>query len=188
MRTYRLPLLFTFALALLAASVGAQAQKVDKKLDVPYVATPTIIVDQMLKMAGVSRKDVLYDLGSGDGRIVITAARRFGTQGVGVDIDPERIREAQQNAKEAGVTRRVRFLQQDLFETDISEATVVTLYLLPAINLKLKPKLLTELKPGTRVVSHNYDMGDDWKPEKTVETMVEGTRHTIYFWVVPQRL
>jgi ribosomal protein L11 methylase PrmA len=187
MQTYRVPFLLALVLVVLAVNVGAQPAAVDKKPDVPYVPTPTPIVDQMLKMASVSGKDVLYDLGSGDGRIVITAARRFGTRGVGVDIDPDRIREAQKNAEEAGVVRRVGFVQQDLFDTDISEATVVTLYLLPEVNLKLKPKLLSELKPGTRVVSHNYDMGEDWQPEKKVEMTVDGTRHTVYFWVIPRR-
>jgi ribosomal protein L11 methylase PrmA len=139
----------------------------------------------MLKVAHVKKSDVLYDLGSGDGRIVITAAKRFGTRGVGVDIDPVRVKEARENAVKAGVTDRVKFLQQDLFETDIREATVVTLYLLPEVNLRLRPKLLSDLKPGTRVVSHNYDMGD-WTPLKTLQVRVP-EEHTIYYWVVPAR-
>jgi SAM-dependent methyltransferase len=114
----------------------------------------------MLKVAKVGKNDILYDLGSGDGRVVITAAKRFGTRGVGVDIDPARIREARENAVKAGVAEKVKFLQQDLFKTDIHEATVVTLFLLPEVNLRLRPKLLSDLKPGTRVVSHNFGMGD----------------------------
>jgi len=148
--------------------------------DVPYVPTPPAVVAQMLQLANVQKEDVLYDLGSGDGRIVIMAAQRFGTRGIGVEIDPQRIEEAQQNARQAGVTDRVRFLQQDLFETDLSEATVVTLYLLPDLNLKLRPKLWRELKPGTRVVSHDFSMGD-WQPEKVVQ--MEGS--TIYYWTIP---
>ena len=139
----------------------------------------------MLKLAGVTKKDVLYDLGCGDGRIVITAARQYGARGVGVDIDPQRIRESNENAKSAGVADRVKFLQQDLFETDLRDATVVTLYLLPSINLKLRPKLLDELKPGTRVVSHAFDMGD-WKPDKEVKVPDTIGERTIYLWVVPE--
>jgi ribosomal protein L11 methylase PrmA len=134
----------------------------------------------------VGKNDVLYDLGSGDGRIPITAAKRFGTRGVGVDIDPDRVREARENATKAGVTDKVKFLQQDLFETDIKDATVVTLYLLPDVNLRLRPKLLAELKPGTRVVSHNYDMGD-WKPLKTIVVKLPEGEHTVFFWVVPAK-
>ncbi|MEH2327540.1 methyltransferase domain-containing protein [Nostoc sp.] len=151
--------------------------------DVPYVPTPQPVVDAMLKVAKVGKNDVLYDLGSGDGRIVNTAAQKFGTRGVGIDINPERIQEANENAKKAGVTDRVKFVQQDLFNTDFSEATVVTLYLLPEINVKLRPKLLKELKPGTRIVSHAFDMGD-WKPQQTLN--VEGK--TIYYWVVPEQV
>jgi ribosomal protein L11 methylase PrmA len=139
----------------------------------------------MLKVAKVGKNDILYDLGSGDGRIVITAAKRFGTRGVGIDIDPAQIREARENAVKAGVADKVKFLQQDLFETDIREATVVTLFLLPEVNLRLRPRLLSDLKPGTRVVSHNFDMGD-WTPLKTLKVHVP-QEHTIYLWVVPPR-
>lgn len=149
--------------------------------DVPFVPTPDNVVQAMLKHAKVTSNDVIYDLGSGDGRIVISAVKASGARGVGIDIDPERIKEANENAKAAGVTDRVKFIEQDLFEADISKATVVTLYLLPAINLKLRPKLLKELKPGTRIVSHNYHMGD-WKPQAQ-ETI---DHHTVYFWVVPK--
>jgi hypothetical protein len=169
---------------LLVASTAAQPLKpLEKEPEVPYVPTHEKIVAEMLKVAKVGKNDVLYDLGSGDGRIVITAAKKFGTRGVGVDIDPVRVKEARENAAKAGVTDRVKFLQQDLFETDIREATVVTLYLLPEVNLRLRPKLLSELKPGTRVVSHNYDMGD-WTPLKTLQIQVP-EEHTIYYWVVP---
>jgi Methyltransferase domain len=157
-----------------------------RELDVPYVPTHEKVVDEMLKVAKVKKSDVLYDLGSGDGRIVITAARRFGTRGTGVDLDPERIQEAKENAKKAGVEDRVRFIQGDLFDTDLRDATVVTLYLLPAVNMKLRPKLLSELRPGTRVVSHNYDMGD-WTPEKTIRLKLPDGEHVVYFWVVPPR-
>jgi ribosomal protein L11 methylase PrmA len=149
------------------------------------VPTHERIVTEMLKVARVGKNDVLYDLGSGDGRIPITAAKQFGTRGVGVDIDPARVIEAQANAVKAGVADKVKFMQQDLFETDIKEATVVTLYLLPDVNLRLRPKLLAELKPGTRVVSHNYDMGD-WKPLQTITVKVP-EEHTIYYWVVPPK-
>ena len=140
----------------------------------------------MLELAKPTRNDVVYDLGSGDGRIVITAARRYGSRGVGYDIDPQRIKEANENARAAGVTDRVRFVQEDLFQADLSEATIVTLYLLPEINLKLRPKLLKELKPGTRIVSHNYGLGD-WDPI-TTETLDSATgEHLVFYWVVPPR-
>ncbi|NHC34678.1 SAM-dependent methyltransferase [Scytonema millei] len=154
-----------------------------RQLDVPYVPTPQPVVERMLEIAKVNRHDVVYDLGSGDGRLVITAARKYGARGVGIDINPRRIQEANTNAKEAGVTDLVEFRQQDLFQTDLSSATVVTLYLLPRINLKLRPKLLQELKPGTRIVSHNYDMGD-WKPERVEQ--INGS--TIYLWTVPEKV
>jgi ribosomal protein L11 methylase PrmA len=149
--------------------------------DVPFVPTPEAAVRKMLEIAKVGPKDVVYDLGSGDGRIVIAAARKRA-RSVGIDIDPDRIREARENARKAGVAKLVEFRQGDLFEADIRDATVVTLYLLPSINLKVRPKLLAELKPGTRVVSHGFNMGD-WEPTQTAE--VNST--TIYLWVVPER-
>ncbi|MBW4440511.1 MAG: class I SAM-dependent methyltransferase [Plectolyngbya sp. WJT66-NPBG17] len=161
---------------------NAQAESPTPQLDVPYVPTPTAVVDAMLKVAKVGKNDVLYDLGSGDGRIPITAAKRFGTRGFGVDIDPQRIQEANANAKKEGVSDRVKFAQQDLFKTDLSQATVITLYLLPRINLQLRPTLL-KLKPGTRIVSHAFDMGD-WKPDQVVD--VNGTN--VYFWTVPEKV
>src|SRR5262249_51981259 len=143
----------------------AQSQQPKHAPDVPYVPTPNEVVEAMLKLAGVHSGDVVYDLGCGDGRIVITAAKQYGVHAVGVDINPERIRDANANAKQAGVENLVKFVEADLFDADIKDATVVTLYLLPSINLKLRPKLMADLKPGTRVVSHAFDMGD-WKPEK----------------------
>lgn len=151
--------------------------------DVVYVPTPQAVVDEMLKIAKVMKSDVIYDLGSGDGRVPITAAQKYGARGVGIDINPERIREANENAQKAGVTDRVKFLNQDLFTSDISEATVVTLYLLPELNVKLRPQLFKQLKPGTRIVSHAFDMGD-WKPERVVEQ--DG--RTIYYWVIPKEI
>lgn len=159
----------------------AQSQAVDR--DVPYVPTPEPVVAEMLRIANVSKDDVIYDLGSGDGRIVITAAQEYGARGIGVDIDPELVQEANQNARQAGVSDQAQFVQQDLFKTDISEASVVTLYLLPEVNLRLRPKLLEELQPGTRIVSHSFDMGD-WKPQQVAQ--VDG--RTIYYWVVPEQI
>ena len=145
-----------------------------------YVPTPPEVVEEMLKLADVKKGDVLYDLGSGDGRIPVTAARKYGIRAVGIDIDPERIREAKDNAARNGVEHLVRFRQEDLFKADFREATVVTLYLLPDLNVKLRPRLWSELKPGARVVSHQFDMAD-WKPEKEVEL----NGRTIYFWTIP---
>jgi SAM-dependent methyltransferase len=150
--------------------------------DVPYVPTPLNVVDQMLSLAGVGEGDLVYDLGSGDGRFVITAAL-MGARGVGIDIDPERIRESNENAEGAGVTDRVAFYQQDLFEAAISDATVVTLYLLPSVNLALRPKLLSELRPGTRVVSYSFDM-EEWQPDHEIQ---ENGR-AIYFWIIPANM
>ncbi len=181
-RPFVLGLTLLLALAVVA---GSQETARKKEPDVPFVPTPERVVDEMLRMANVTGKDVLYDLGSGDGRIVITAAKRFGTRGVGIDIDPERIREANENAQKAGVTHLVKFVEGDIFQADISEATVVTLYLLPAVNLQLRPKLLRELRPGTRIVSHNYDMGD-WKPQRTRRLQVDGSEHVVYLWTVPR--
>jgi 16S rRNA G966 N2-methylase RsmD len=147
--------------------------------DVIYVPTPQNVVDAMLKMANVTAKDVVYDLGSGDGRIPITAAQKYGARAVGIDINPERIKEAEANLAKANVSDKVRFMNADLFETDLSPATVITLYLLPSLNQKLIPKL-KQLKPGTRIVSHSFDMGTEWPPEKTED--VEG--RVIYYWTI----
>ena len=173
--------------ALPAAAQEAAGQKPLRPPDVIFVPTPQEVVDAMLKLAKVTKNDVVYDLGSGDGRIPITAARVHGARAVGVDIDPVRIREANENLKMAAasdpsITGRVRFLNQDLFTTDFSEATVVTLYLLPSLNIKLLPLLNKSLKPGTRVVSHAFDMGPDIKPD--MEPLNVNGR-TVYFYTVP---
>ncbi len=157
------------------------------KWDVPYVPTPAEVVNRMLEMANVGPSDILYDLGCGDGRIVITAASRFGTKCVGVDIDPERIEECNANAKKANVEDLVTFLNQDLFKTDVSKASVVTLYLLRSVNLRLRPKLFEELKPGTRVVSHDFSM-DDWKADEREDVLVNDRKHTVFFWVIPANI
>jgi SAM-dependent methyltransferase len=172
-------LLTLLTIGSVAQTLG-QETKAKRELDVPYVPTAEDVVAEMLSTAAVKKGDILYDLGCGDGRIVITAAQQFGVRGVGIDIDPVRIKEARLNAEKAGVTNLVKFIEQDLFEAKIGEATVVTLYLLPSINLKLRPKLFRELKPGTRIVSHAFDMGD-WKPEKQLDVSGE----TLYYWVIP---
>ncbi len=149
----------------------------------PFVPTPQFVVDKMLEIAGVTSNDIVYDIGCGDGRIVITAAQKYGARGVGVDYDPERIRESKANAKTAGVENKVQFLQQDAMTVDYSPATVVTMYLLTTSNLKLRPILTKELKPGSRIVSHAFGMGD-WQPEKTAEIKddINGYTRTIYLW------
>jgi predicted O-methyltransferase YrrM len=156
--------------------------------DVVYVPTPEAVVTTMMQLANVKPNDIVYDLGSGDGRIVITAIQKYGAKkGIGIDIDPERIKEAKANATKAGVSDRVTFQQQDLFKTDFSEATVVTLYLLPELNVKLRSQLFKQLKPGTRIVSHDFDMGD-WKPEKTVKVKGPTREHTVFFWRIPEKV
>lgn len=165
------------------SSESTSGSKQLRSPDVVYVPTPYDAVDAMLKVAKVGKTDVVYDLGSGDGRIPIMAVQKYNAaRAVGIDINPERITEAEANLKAAGVGDRVRFLNEDLFEANISEATVVTLYLLPSLNLKLLPKLLAELKPGTRIVSHAFDMGS-WKPQQTVKT----NGSTVYFWTIPAK-
>jgi SAM-dependent methyltransferase len=168
----------TAALLWLTAAPPLAAQY--DSLDVPFVPTPETVVDGMLRLAQVGPQDVVYDLGSGDGRIVITAAERYGAQGVGIDLDPNRIIEARDNARAAGVEDKVRFVQGDLFEADISAATVVTLYLLSSVNEEIRPRLLNQLKPGTRVVSHAFDMGP-WAPDATA--VVDGA--DVYLWIIP---
>jgi len=193
MRTFPAALLLVSAwlVALPAAALDsrpgvlAQAQPAQKNLrtpDVIYVPTPQEVVEDMLRLVDVKKGDVLYDLGCGDGRIPITAAKLYGVRAVGIDIDPQRIAEAQENAKKAGVTHLVEFRLADLFQSDFREASVITLYLLPDLNVKLRPRLLAEMKPGTRIVSHQFDMGD-WKPDKRLES----NGRTIYFWVIPKR-
>jgi len=168
-----------------AASAQSPTQPTTKPLDVPYVPTDDKLVEAMLDVAKVKKTDILYDLGSGDGRIVIAAAKKYGTRGTGIDLDPVRIAEANENAKKAGVTHLVKFIHGDIFEAKFDDATVVTMYLLPDVNMKLRPTILA-LKPGTRIVSHNYDMGD-WKPLKTLNIPVSDTPHQIYYWVVPKK-
>ena len=188
----RLRFVTTAAAILWFGTAGLSAQNAaalkPRDPDVPYVPTTPEAVEAMLKLGDVKKTDVLYDLGCGDGRIVIAAAKTFGTRGVGIDIDPQRIKEARENAKRAGVESLVRFEQGDLFEANFSEATVVTLFLLPRINLKLKPRLLEQLKPGTRVVSNTFDMGD-WKAEKESsvdnEDFDTGLSRKFFLWRIP---
>jgi SAM-dependent methyltransferase len=180
--------LLAAALVLVCAAATATAAeetatRPKRKLDVWYVPTPHEIVDRMLDVAKVRTGDVVYDLGCGDGRMVIAAAKKFGTRGVGVDLDPARIREARANAKQAGVDGLVTFQVGDMFQTDIREATVVMLYLLPELNRRLKPKLFAELRPGARVVSHDWDMGREWPPDGYVKLGGDG----IYLWIMPER-
>ena len=175
LRMLMLAALFVFA----PLQAGAQGGPVP---DVIYVPTPHEVVDEMLKLADVKKGDVLYDLGSGDGRIPVAAAKKFGIRAVGIDIDPQRIEEAKENARKNGVAKLVEFRNEDLFKTRFSEATVVTLYLLPDLNVKLRPRLWAELKPGTRIVSHQFDMGT-WPPERKLEL----NGRTIYLWRVPAR-
>jgi len=182
--SWTLVALLMFTIAVSSGLMLAQPQAPAGQLrapDVVYVPTPQEVVDAMLELAQVKSTDVIYDLGSGDGRIPITAAQKYGARGVGIDINPERTKEANDNLKKANVGDKVKFLTADLFETNISEATVITLYLLPTLNEKLRPKLFRELKPGTRVVSHAFSMGDAWPPEKTLD--VNG--RNVYFWTIP---
>lgn len=187
MKRIGISLVWAGFVALAMPSVPALAQQAPaaaplRSPDVIFVPTPTDVVQAMLKLAKVGPGDVLYDLGSGDGRIPIAAVKEFGAaRATGIDIDPQRIKEAEANRQKSGVADKVRFLNQDLFTTNISEATVVTLYLLPSLNQKLIPKLKSELKPGTRIVSHAFDMGE-WKPEQTVD--VNGRQ--VYFWTIPK--
>ena len=173
-----------FLLLLLGVATPAAGQEYEygQGLDVPYVPTPPEVVQGMLKLADVKKGELVIDLGCGDGRIVVAAAKDFGARGIGYDLNPERIKEAKENAEKAGVSKQVQFIEKNLFEADIHEANVVTLYLLPSVNEKIRPRLLADLKPGTRVVSHAFDMGD-WKPDKQIE--INGRR--VYFWVIPTK-
>jgi SAM-dependent methyltransferase len=169
------------ALTLLLA-LAAVAASGEHRYDVPYVPTPQVVVEEMLRLARVGAEDFVIDLGCGDGRLAVTAASHFGARALGVDIDPGRIAESRANAKAAGVTGRVEFVQGNLFEQDIARASVVTLYLLPDVNLRLRPKLLQVLRPGTRVVSHAFDMGD-WTPDQTAYV-----HSKVYMWTVPAQV
>jgi SAM-dependent methyltransferase len=174
---------FALVLAALFAGLSAHALSQSPRLDVPFVPTPPEVVDKMLEMASVGSNDLVYDLGSGDGRIVITAAKERGARGVGIDLNPQRVAEAKVNAKEANVEDKVQFRVDDLYKTDLSDATVVTLYLLNSVNRELRPQLWKQLKVGTRVVSHAFDMGDEWPPERVEQ--VDG--RTIYYWTITEK-
>jgi SAM-dependent methyltransferase len=154
--------------------------------DVPDVRTPLAVVNEMLRLANVTASDVVYDLGSGDGRILIAAARDRGARGVGLEIDPVLVAQSTERARRLGLADRLSFRQQDLFEADLTPATVVTLYLSPDLNRRLRPKLLSELRPGARIVSHSFDMGD-WAPAQTLQVSSNEGTHTLYLWVVPAR-
>ena len=167
---------------LVLVSAPLAPQQENDRGEVPYVPTPPEVVETMLKLGDVKKGDIVYDLGCGDGRIVITAAQRFEARGTGVDINPERIKEAKENAQKAGVSDRVRFIEKNLFDVDIHDATVVALYLLPEVNLRLRPKLLRELKVGTRIVSHQFDMVE-WKPDKKVDV----SWRSVYLWTVTEK-
>jgi SAM-dependent methyltransferase len=159
----------------------------ESELDVPYVQTPMQVVDEMFRLAELKKGDVLLDLGCGDGRIPITAALQYGIKGYGVDLNPERIREGRENAKEAGVEDLVEFHEQDLYETDLTKASVITLYLLPSVNLKLRPKILNEANPGTRIVSHDFNMSE-WTSDKDSMIFAGEEAHVVYCWMVPANL
>ena len=159
---------------------------VEQKKDVPYVPTPHEVVKAMIALAGVKKGDVVYDLGCGDGRIVIAAVKTPGVRGVCVDIDPDRIRESRDNAAREGVGERIRFERADLFQVPIADASVVTMYLLPEVNLRLRPRLRAELRPGTRIVSHAFSMGD-WKPTRKVDVGEPPADTPVYLWVIPPR-
>lgn len=155
-----------------------------RRPDIGFIPTPSNVLEVILQLAQLSSQDVVYDLGCGDGRILIAAAQRYGVRGVGIDIDPDRVKEATQHARVAGVDHLIQFHQQDLYETDFHEATVVILYLLPHLNLKLRPLLLAQLKPGDRILSHDFDMGD-WEPDDIVQVPIEADEiATVYRWVV----
>jgi SAM-dependent methyltransferase len=172
------------AIAVLASLPSARAQtSAAPAPDVLYVPTPDAVVDAMLQAANVKAGDIVYDLGSGDGRILIAAARKYGARGVGIEIDPALVARAKENAEAAGVADRVRFVTGNLFAADLSEATVVTLYLLQSINERLRPKLVRELKPGARVVSHVFNMGPEWPPEKSLTV----GRNPIFLWTIAER-
>jgi SAM-dependent methyltransferase len=185
MRMRAVPVVVALALCVVVPVAAQQPQdKPLRKPDIFYLPTPQEAVEAMLQLANVTAQDVVYDLGSGDGRIPITAAKMYGARAVGIDIDPKMIKEATQNAKEAGVSDRVTFRNEDLFEADFSEATVITLYLLESLNEKLRPKL-QKLKPGTRIVSHAFSMGTEWPADETQEVpTTDRGPVTIYYWVV----
>lgn len=178
----------TLTLAFALVILSATAQPINLALAqegkiVPYVPTPQEVVDRMLELAEVKKGDVLYDLGSGDGRIVVTAAKKYGVKAVGFEIDPQRIKESHENIKKAGVENLVEIRQQDIRTVDLSGASVLTMYLLPEVNLMIRPNIWKQMKPGSRVVSHDFDMGD-WKPLKTEHIKDGSWEHTLYLWHV----
>jgi hypothetical protein len=174
----------SFAAVVTAGTTVVNAQtSTAPRLDVPYVPTEQKTVEAMLDISKVGANDFVIDLGSGDGRIVVTAAKNYGAKGFGVDLNPQRIKEANENAERAQVTDKVKFYNQNLFDTKIGDATVLTMYLLPSVNLQLRPRLFTELKPGTRVVSHDFDMGD-WQPDNQIDL----GRDQVFFWVIPAQV
>jgi precorrin-6B methylase 2 len=162
--------------------VQAQDGGLESKKIVPFVPTPQEVVEGMLQLAQVKKGDTVYDLGSGDGRIVITAAKKYGARAMGFEIDPELLKQSRANIKKEGLEKLAEIREQDILTVDLSPASVLTMYLLPSVNLKLKPKILSEMKPGSRVVSHAFDMGD-WKPDKTIQ--IDG--RTVYLWTVPAK-
>jgi len=174
--------ILALAACVVANSVAPQIARAQFSYDVPFVPTPPVVVEEMLRLANVGRDDFVIDLGSGDGRVVIAAVRKFGARGVGVDLDPDRIAESVYSAELQGVADRVAFLRQDLFKFDIRQATVVTMYLLPSVNMKLRPRLLGELKPGTRIVSHDFSM-EDWQPDQK-----STVRKNVFLWIVPAQV
>jgi len=178
---------FTSDLTLAQATETAPGTAEKVQPDIHYVPTPQELVDQMLQMAKVTKDDLLYDLGSGDGRLVITAAKKYGARGIGIDIDPQRIAEAQVNAAEAKVEDKVEFRRQDLFKSDFGDANVITLYLLDTLNRKLRPQLFAQVKPGTRIVSHAFRMGD-WDPDAEKTVKITGSSYHAYYWMVPANL
>jgi len=195
-RTYRIRLIVGMAVGTLLSidpqfwaggSLAQQLAPQEEPFLAPFVATPEEIVDEMLRITEVRKDDLVYDLGSGDGRIVITAARRYGARGIGFEIDPDLVRRSRENARHAGVAHLVEFHEQDVLTVDLSPATVVTLYLFREANLKLRPRIQTQLRPGSRVVSHDFDMGD-WQPGATHRVQDKtGRVRTLYFWRIPPR-
>src|SRR5688572_14534109 len=172
--------LIVFAAICLLAVFASHGQQARRQPDVIYVPSPDEVIEAMLELAQVKKSDVVYDLGSGDGSIVILAAKKYGARGVGIEINPVLVQEARRNAQDAGVANLVRFIEGDLFETDFREATVVTLFLLESLNERLRPKLLSTLRPGSRIVSHEFGMGT-WQPEKSLEVI----RRKVHLWTVP---
>jgi precorrin-6B methylase 2 len=186
-KTFFLLMLVAFCLPVIACDIKeGNPLFSEDELDVPYHPTPITVVEEMLRLAEVKPDDVVYDLGCGDGRIVVTAAKLYGVKAVGVDLDPERVEESKENVRKNGVENLVTIRQQNIFDTDLSEASVVTLYLYPSVNLALKPTLQNQLKPGSRIVSHAFDMGD-WEPEKEVTVEYKGALYDVFLWRIPEK-